>query len=65
MLATGMRFDDLPGWEFVVTERSAGAFVVSAEDRSGTRVEVSGPGPDVLLLRCRAEVRARLDRPSG
>ena len=45
----GFEFDDLPHWEFTVSEVSAGICKVTAVRDGGIRGESTGSGPDLLM----------------
>jgi hypothetical protein len=46
-------FDELPDWEFEVTEVSAGVYTVVACDRKGRRVAITGVDPEAMLIECK------------
>ncbi len=45
----GIQFDDLPAWEFVVNEASAGVYALKAVRNGGISGEASGSDYDGLL----------------
>lgn len=57
---TELTLSDLPGWTFLVEERSAGIYVARGSDQSGRSVQSSGTDADALLERFREDA-SKLD----
>jgi hypothetical protein len=56
-----IEFKELPGWDFIVDEISAGVYKASGNDKSGRSVEATGIDPNALLEECK-QYAARLIR---
>jgi len=59
------RSPDLPGWDFELSEVSAGVYEVIGHDTAGHRVSAKGFDLDPLVERCREEARRILERGSA
>ncbi len=49
---------DAPGWQFTVSERSAGVLQMEGRDQAGRSVSRTGCDYDALLKQCVADARA-------
>jgi hypothetical protein len=64
-MAETLTYDDLPGWEFVIEERSPGHYALDAHDGYGQNVSRQGADANALLEEARRWAAERLtdERP--
>lgn len=51
-----MKFDNLEGWDFSVYEVSNSVYQITAIDKHGRKVEMTGTDVDKLISDCKASV---------
>ena len=60
-----MKFDNIPGWIFIMDEISSGVYKVSGQDCLGRSIEIIGTDSDALLNKCKAYALEQLSEQAN